>query len=174
MVMRGFFVGRFQPFHLGHLRAITTILSEVDELIIAIGSTQSSHDLDNPFTAGVRLVMIRKALEESRVDCNQIWVVYVPDVQLHATWVSVVQYYSPKFEAVYSNDPLTQRLFLEAEYVVKPIRLYKRRIYSSTEIRERMRKDKSWKKLVPKSVERLIKIADGVRRLKDLAKSDKH
>lgn len=34
---RGLFVGRFQPFHLGHLHVIKELLEKVDELIIAIG-----------------------------------------------------------------------------------------------------------------------------------------
>lgn len=58
MVRRGLFVGRFQPFHLGHLMAIKDVLEEVDELVIVIGSAQCSHDVDDPFTAGERLVMV--------------------------------------------------------------------------------------------------------------------
>lgn len=48
MVGRGLFVGRFQPFHLGHLEAIKDTLGEVDELVIVIGSAQYSHDVDDP------------------------------------------------------------------------------------------------------------------------------
>ncbi|MEM2947357.1 MAG: adenylyltransferase/cytidyltransferase family protein, partial [Candidatus Bathyarchaeia archaeon] len=38
MVKRGLFVGRFQPFHKGHLSVIEDILKEVDELVIVVGS----------------------------------------------------------------------------------------------------------------------------------------
>ncbi|MGF3523208.1 MAG: adenylyltransferase/cytidyltransferase family protein, partial [Candidatus Bathyarchaeia archaeon] len=65
MTTRGLYVGRFQPFHLGHLDAIQKILEEVEEIVIVIGSSQYSHNIHNPFTAGERLVMIRKALEEA-------------------------------------------------------------------------------------------------------------
>jgi nicotinamide-nucleotide adenylyltransferase len=61
MVYRGLYVGRFQPFHLGHLDAIKYTLKEVDELVIVIGSAQYSHNANNPFTAGERLVMVRQA-----------------------------------------------------------------------------------------------------------------
>jgi nicotinamide-nucleotide adenylyltransferase len=74
---------------------------------------------------------------------------------------------------VYSNEPLTRRLFTEAGYKVKPIRFFDRKLYSSTEIREKMVKGESWEKLVPKSVVAFIKEIDGVNRLKDLTKSDK-
>ncbi len=173
MVGRGLFVGRFQPFHLGHLEAIKDTLGEVDELVIAIGSAQYSHDVDDPFTAGERLVMVRTALEEAEIGCGRVWVVPVPDVHLHVMWVSAVEGYTPKFDVVYSNEPLTRRLFMEAGYEVKSIRFRKRKVYSSTEIRGRMLKGENWERLVPKSVTEFIKEIDGVNRLQDLNKSDK-
>jgi nicotinamide-nucleotide adenylyltransferase len=173
MVKRGLFVGRFQPFHLGHLAAIKDVLKEVDELVIVIGSAQYSHNLNNPFTAGERLIMVRKALEEAGIDYSRVWVVPVPDAHLHMMWVSAVEGYTPSFSVVYSNEPLTRRLFIEAKYRVKSIRFHERKLYSSTEIRERMLKEESWEKLVPKSVAAFIKEIDGVNRLRDLTKSDK-
>ena len=173
MGKRGLYVGRFQPFHLGHLSAIKEVLKEVDELVIVIGSAQYSHNLSNPFTAGERLVMVREALEECEVDYRRVWIVPVPDVHLHMMWVSSLEGYTPRFDVVYSNEPLTRRLFTEAGYKVKPIRFFDRKVYSSTEIRERMVKDENWEKLVPKSVAAFIREIDGINRLKDLSKSDK-
>lgn len=173
MTDRGLFVGRFQPFHLGHLGVIKDILKVVDELVIVIGSAQYSHTLDNPFTAGERLVMLHKTLEESNLNHSRVWIVPVPDVHLHMMWVSAVEGYTPKFDVVYSNEPLTRRLFIEAEYPVESIRFHKREVYSSTEIRQRMINDKSWTKLVPKTVAKFIRSIGGVNRLQDLNKSDK-
>ena len=173
MVNRGLFVGRFQPFHLGHLAAIKDVLKEVEELVIVIGSAQYSHNINNPFTAGERLIMVRKALEEAEIEYSRVWVVPVPDAHLHMMWVSAVEGYTPSFDVVYSNEPLTRRLFVEAGYKVKPVRFHERRLYSSTEIRERMLRGKSWEKLVPKGVAAFIKKIDGVNRLGDLTKSDK-
>ena len=173
MVKRGLFVGRFQPFHFGHLEAIKDVLKEVDELVIVIGSAQYSHSVDDPFTAGERLVMICRALKEAGIDCRRVWVVPVPDVNFHVMWVSALKGYTPRFDVVYSNEPLTRRLFIEAEYEVKPIRFHKRKIYSSTEIRERMINEENWESLVPKSVAEFIREIDGVKRLQDLTKSDK-
>jgi nicotinamide-nucleotide adenylyltransferase len=173
MPKRGLYVGRFQPFHLGHLSAIKEVLKEADELVVVIGSAQYSHNFNNPFTAGERLVMVRRALEESGVNSGKVWIVPVPDVHLHMMWVSSVEGYTPHFDVVYSNEPLTRRLFTEAGYQVKPIRFFDRKDYSSTEIREKMVKDENWEKLVPKSVRTLIKEIDGINRLKDLTKTDK-
>src|SRR5512136_2085933 len=129
MVKRGLYVGRFQPFHLGHLNSIKEVLKEVDELVIVIGSAQYSHNFNNPFTAGERLVMVRRALDESGVDSKRVWIVPVPDVHLHMMWVSSVEGYTPHFDVVFSNEPLTRRLFMEAGYNVKPIRFFDRKVY---------------------------------------------
>lgn len=172
MTKRGLFVGRFQPFHLGHLQAIKDVLKNVEELVVVIGSAQYSHNLDNPFTAGERLIMVRRALEEAGIDYKRVWIVPVPDVHLHMMWVSAVEGYTPRFDVVYSNEPLTRRLFMESEYKVKSIRFHNRKVYSSTEIRERILDGKGWEMLVPKSVAEFIIEIDGVDRLQDLSKSD--
>jgi len=173
MGTRGLYVGRFQPFHLGHLDAIKTVLKSVDELVIVIGSAQYSHNTNNPFTAGERLVMIRHALQDAGVDHSRFWVVPVPDVHLHMLWVSALEGYTPRFDVVFSNEPLTRRLFMEAGYKVKNIGFFERKIYSSTLIREKMVKDESWTTLVPKAVAEFIGEIDGVNRLRDLTRTDK-
>jgi nicotinamide-nucleotide adenylyltransferase len=173
LVNRGLYVGRFQPFHLGHLGAIKEVLTKVDELVIVIGSAQHSHNLDNPFTAGERLVMIQRSLQNADVDLDKVWVVPVPDMHLHMLWVSAVEGYTPKFSKLYSNEPLTRRLFMEAGYVVEGISLFDRQIFASTFIREKMLKDEDWMGLVPKSVSEFIVKIDGVNRLRDLARTDK-
>ena len=173
MVTRGLYVGRFQPFHLGHLGAIKYSLKEVDELVIVIGSAQYSHNANNPFTAGERLVMVRRALFEAGVDYSKLWIVPVPDVHLHMLWVSAVEGYTPKFNALFSNEPLTKRLFMEAGYEVKTVPLFERKMYVSTIVREKMVKDNSWMELVPKSVVDFILEIDGVNRLIDLTRTDR-
>jgi nicotinamide-nucleotide adenylyltransferase len=173
VVKRGLYVGRFQPFHLGHLNVIKHVLKEVDELVIVVGSAQYSHRLNDPFTAGERLTMIRKALDEAGVECGRFWVVPVSDVHLHMMWVSAVEGFTPHFDLVYSNEPLTRRLFSEAGHKVESVQFFERASYSSTVIREKMLKGQAWEKLVPKSVAAYIKEIDGVNRLCDLNKTDR-
>jgi nicotinamide-nucleotide adenylyltransferase len=173
LIKRGLYVGRFQPFHLGHLEAIKEVLKETEELVIVIGSAQYSHNIHNPFTAGERLVMIRRALQEADVNYSRLWVVPVPDVHLHMLWVSALEGYTPRFNIVYSNEPLTCRLFIEAGYEVKSIRFFQRKIFTSTLVREKMLQGESWTKLIPKSVADFIKEIDGVNRIRDLSRTDK-
>jgi len=172
-IKRGLFVGRFQPFHNGHLEVIKDILKETDELVVVIGSAQYSHRLDNPFTAGERITMIRKALDEAKIPVSKTWTIPVADVNVHMLWVAKIVGYSPKFSVVYGNEPLTRRLFMEAGFKVKPVTFHRRAEYSATEIRRRMLENKNWETLVPKNVATYIKEIDGVKRLQDLAKTDK-
>jgi nicotinamide-nucleotide adenylyltransferase len=173
MVTRGLYVGRFQPFHIGHLDAIKAVLKEVDELVIVIGSAQYSHKPNNPFTAGERLVMVRHALQEAKIADSKVWIVPVPDVHLHMLWVSAVEGYTPKFTLVFTNEPLTRRLFSEAGYDVRGIQLFERQMYMSTIVREKMIKDENWMELIPKSVADFILHIDGVNRVRELAKNDR-
>jgi nicotinamide-nucleotide adenylyltransferase len=173
VVNRGLYVGRFQPFHIGHLDAIKYALENVDELVVVIGSAQYSHNRNDPFTAGERLMMVHNALLEADVDFLKVWIVPVPDVHLHMLWVSAVEGYTPKFNVVFSNEPLTRRLFMEAGYVVKNLPFFDRKQYTSTHVREKMVQDGSWTELVPKAVAKFIVEIDGVNRVRDLARTDK-
>src|SRR5207245_2773190 len=65
---RALFVGRFQPFHRGHLATVRRILETNDEIIVGIGSAQYSHTGENPFTAGERYEMIKRALDAEEID----------------------------------------------------------------------------------------------------------
>ena len=170
---RGLFVGRFQPFHKGHLELVKKIVAKIDELVIIVGSSQYSHRLDNPFTAGERITMIRKALEEEEIQFSRVWIIPVPDVHQHSLWVSQIKGYAPKFDVVYANEPLTRRLFIEAGFKVEPVKFINRDIYLATEIRKRILAGESWEELVPTSVAQFIWKIKGDARLRDLNKTDK-
>ena len=60
--MKALFIGRFQPFHKGHLKVIKDIIKKDYRVIIGIGSSQYSHTVDNPFTSDERKKMIQETL----------------------------------------------------------------------------------------------------------------
>ena len=169
--MRGLLIGRFQPFHLGHMYVIKKIAEEVDEIIIGIGSAQKSHSLENPFTAGERLMMISRSLYENGIDKNY-YIIPINDIDNNSLWVSHVKSLTPPFDKVYSGNPLVKRLFKEAGKEVATPPLFNRKEYSGTEIRRRMLNGEPWEELVPKAVVEVIEEVKGVERLRDLAKKD--
>jgi nicotinamide-nucleotide adenylyltransferase len=171
-VTRALFVGRFQPFHYGHLYAIEKILEECDELVLVVGSAQMSHEPDNPFTAGERIEMIRGALDAADVPADRYMIIPIPDAPAHRVWVSAVESQTPRFDLVYSNQPLTRRLLIEAGYEVRRIPMYHRGKYEATEIRRRILEKEDWSDLVPPEVYRVVEEIDGENRIRDLNKTD--
>jgi len=173
MAETGLYIGRFQPFHLGHLEVVKYILGRVGRILIAIGSAQYSHTLENPFTAGERLTMIERALGEAGISPGKYLVVPIPDMNVHKLWVAQVVSQTPEFHVVYSNEPLTVTLFVEAGFKVEAIPFFSREEYSATEIRKRMINRQEWSTLVPRSVAEYIREIKGDTRLRNLSGSDK-
>ncbi|MCX8169894.1 MAG: nicotinamide-nucleotide adenylyltransferase, partial [Candidatus Methanomethyliaceae archaeon] len=111
--MRGLIIGRYQPFHKGHLEVVKCVLKEVDDLIIGIGSAQISHTLENPFTAGERITMISEALKEEGLRERCYYIIPIPDIWNNSLWVRHVIALTPSFDVVYTGNPLARRLFME-------------------------------------------------------------
>jgi nicotinamide-nucleotide adenylyltransferase len=166
---RGFYIGRFQPYHNGHQSVLEHIAHEVDEIVIGIGSAQLSHLTDNPFTAGERVLMITRAL--SSID-RPFYVLPIEDIQRNALWVAHVRSMTPPFDLCYSSNPLVMQLFKEAGIKVQSPEMYEREILSGTEIRRRMLNDEPWKDLVPPEVIQVLHEIDGVSRLRQISMGD--
>lgn len=161
--LRGLLIGRYQPFHKGHLQVLREALSRCDELIIGIGSAQESHTLENPFTVGERIEMIRRCL--SKKDLSRTIIVPISDVNRYAIWVSHVRSQVPPFQTVFTNNPLTRSLFEEKGFKVLSTKMYDREKYSGTKIRELMMKGGNWTSLVPKQIVPYLKKLDAGKRL---------
>jgi nicotinamide-nucleotide adenylyltransferase len=166
---RGFYIGRFQPFHEGHRAMVGRIAEEVDELVVGIGSADQSHTVRNPFTAGERIMMITKTLVDSDLVA---YAVPIEDLNRNSVWVSHVQSMSPKFEVAYSNNPLVVRLFEEAGIEVRQSPMFHREEFEGTEVRERIAAGDDWESLVPDAVVDVIEEIDGVDRIQQITASD--
>lgn len=160
---RGILIGRFQPFHNGHYKVVEEIIAEVDELILGIGSADASHEGRNPFTAGERMMMIRKTLEPLG---TTNYAVPIEDLNRNSVWVSHVKSMSPWFDVAYSNNPLVIRLFEEAGIEVRQTEMFDREALKGSEIRNRMRNGDEWKQFVPDAVVEVIEEIDGIERIK--------
>jgi nicotinamide-nucleotide adenylyltransferase len=166
---RAFYIGRFQPFHLGHYSTIMNIAEDVDELVIGIGSAQKSHDPKDPFTAGERVMMIRHALKDANITH---YAIPIEDLQRNSVWVSHIISMTPPFDLVYSNNPLVVQLFKEAGIEVRQPPMFHREGYSGSETRRRMLGGENWRELVPDAVANIIDEVGGVERLKQVSKTD--
>ncbi len=168
----GLLVGRFQPFHLGHLEAVTYALKRVDYLYVVVGSAQRSHERDNPFTAAERIAMVKSALDGSGVDPAKWMAIPIPDADSHSLWVATVESMVPKFDVVFTNDALTFSLFKDQGFEVRAIPYLDRNRYSATNVRFRILERKDWESLVPTQVAKLVKKFGGVERVRALMRKD--
>ena len=167
--MRGFYIGRFQPYHDGHHRMVEEIADEVDELVLGIGSAGDSHSPRNPFTAGERVMMVTKSVADLDVTT---YVVPIEDLDRNSVWVSHVQSMSPAFDVAYSNNPLVIRLFTEAGIEVRQSPMFNREVLEGSEVRERMIEGGDWESLLPDPAVNVIEEIDGVNRIQQVSETD--
>jgi nicotinamide-nucleotide adenylyltransferase len=164
--MDGLLIGRFQPFHLGHLDAVLFGLSRTENLFIGIGSSNKSNESRNPFSAKERREMITSSIEPSMAE--QIKIFDIPDVGDHEKWAFEVDKIVPKYDVVFTNDEFTQTLFEKREMNVVPVVLKDREKFSGTNIRKLIADDKNWQDLVPRGTKKVLDLIDAKNRLKNL------
>jgi len=164
---KALFVGRFQPFHLGHLKAIEEILERNREVVIAIGSAQEGRTPENPFTLEERKRMIENSLKEAGIKNYRI--ISVKDFNNDEKWAGYIKEMA-KFDVVYTMNLWTERCFEKIGVHVKKHDLYDKDRYSGTEIRNRILEDREWRELVPRSVAKFIRSVKGEERIRKLNK----
>jgi len=165
-------MGRFQPFHLGHLNLVKQILDECDEVIIVITSSQFNYLEKDPFTAGERIEMIHNSLKESDVDLSRCFVVAIENQFNIATWASYLKASLPYFDKVYSGNEYVKMLLADsAIHVVSP-KFLDRLQFNATRIRSMMISDDNWQNLVPSAVVEFLEKINAKKRLDIISKSD--
>jgi nicotinamide-nucleotide adenylyltransferase len=152
--MNGLLIGRFQPFHKGHLSAVSFGLSKVENLWIGIGSSNISHEKKNPFTADERKEMILSSLDLESL--KRVKIFYIPDIGDHEKWTNHVNSIVPKYDVVFSNDNFTISLYKKRGVNVVEVPLLQRDVISGTRIRELMTKDQDWSSLVPEGTKNVL------------------
>ncbi|MCE9617538.1 MAG: nicotinamide-nucleotide adenylyltransferase [Nitrosarchaeum sp.] len=164
--MNGLLIGRFQPFHLGHLDALRFALSKVDKLWIGLGSSNKPLQKNNPFSAEERKEMILSSIDESMKSRIQIY--FIPDLENHIKWIELIDTLVPKFDAIFTNDELTRHLYSKRDVEVIPIPFVKRDILSGTNIRDIIISDQTWENLVPEGTKNFLYKTNAEQRLKNL------
>jgi nicotinamide-nucleotide adenylyltransferase len=166
---RGLLIGRFQPFHIGHLKAIEQAASENDEVVIGIGSAQYSFTVDNPFTAGERVEMIRIGLRSAGHDLCAFIPVPIFDIGEHHLWMSRVKATVPRFDVLYTNNPFVKLLAEAAGVRVTEPELVEREHLSGTKIRALMISGGDWRRYVQPEVAAYLDGIGAEERLKTIA-----
>ena len=164
--MNGLLIGRFQPFHLGHLEALQFALTKVDKLWVGLGSSNKSVEKNNPFTADQRKEMILTSLDDSMKE--RISIYFIPDVDNHIKWIEKIDTIVPKFEIIFSNDDLTKHLYSKRNIRVISIPFLNRESLSGTNIRDLIIRDQKWDNLVPSGTRNFLIKTNANQHLKNL------
>ena len=164
--MNGLLIGRFQPFHLGHLEALRFALSKVDKLWLGLGSSNKPTEKNNPFSAEERKEMILSSIDDSMKE--KISIYFIPDLDNHVRWIEKIDTIVPDFDIVFSNDELTNHLYSKRDVQVLSIPFLKRDELSGTNVRDLIISDQNWNVLVPKGTENFLISNNAKERLKNL------
>ena len=163
---KGLILGRFQPFHYGHLELIKGIIENGIEPLICIGSAQYSHTNENPFTVGERKKMIDVIMKN--INCEYS-IFEIPDINNYDLYVSHLEKFVPDFDYIYSGNPLVQKLFGNAGYQIIKIKIINREVWEGSAIRLAMKEDGDWESAVPNQIVEIIHSINGTERLKILS-----
>lgn len=171
----GIFIGRFQPFHLGHLRDVKKALKIVDFLIIVLGSAQEKRTERNPLNTSERKIIIKKALTPEKIPKDKYAICSVNDVGDHYLWVESIiktarkinnikksnnvknhlsNYNTLVFCGSESSGHFTAKLLAKKGYKIIKLKLLRR--ISGTRIRKLISEKKRWRHLVPASIRKEI------------------
>ena len=143
---KALFIGRFQPFHKGHLNAIK-IAEKNFKVIIGIGSSEEKNTIKNPFSFEERKEMISKILS------NEI--IRIPDMESNKEWTEHI-IKTIDFDVVITGDNLTNKCFFNKKKIIKPDFLDIKK-YNGTNIRKLISHENEWETFVPEQVVDTIK-----------------
>lgn len=151
------FIGRFQPFHNGHLYSLRKCLDIAEKVVIAVGSSQESGTENNPWGYKLRKRMVCEVVRGLGVENRIKKICSCPDNPSDSVWLTDLKRRAGHFDVVVSNNDWVLSIFKEAGYQVYESGLHNRDELEGVKVRKMMREgDKSWKLRVPSEVVELF------------------
>lgn len=151
MKLKAVFIGRFQPFHNGHLSVVKK-MSQKYRLLIVIGSTNRKSG-ENPFSSRLRQRMIHAALTEAGI--KDVVVIPMPDTRDDKLWAKKFLRLTKNPDLVVTGNPWVMRCLKSSGVRFLKIKEKGRKI-TATKIRAAMHAGKPWKQMVPRAVVKFL------------------
>lgn len=86
------YIGRFQPFHNGHLHTLIQALELADEVVILLGSANRAPNIRNPWTVTQRETMIRSVMQSNNIPQSRVTIMPIKDYPYNdELWLAEVQ-----------------------------------------------------------------------------------
>src|SRR3989338_10276824 len=144
-------VGRFQPFHKGHLFLIKKALEKANKIIIGIGSANIS-DENNPIDFETRKKIIKAVAYKEGLENKLIKIVPLSDYFDDKKWLINLKKQVGKFDLALGNNNWTNNILKKAGFKVLEVDYYKREEYEGWRIRKLIKEGKKWQDRVPKYI----------------------
>ena len=130
-------MGRFQPFHKGHLYLIKQALEKAEELIIVVGSS-NKNDERNPYSFTERKKQIEEVLKKHKLLEKIKKITPQPDHPDDGVWFKNLKKKIGEFDVAFGNNEWVNGILESAGREVIRVPLYKRHIYEGTKIRKKL------------------------------------
>lgn len=157
MYKTALFIGRFQPFHQGHLYSLKKCLEVAEKVIVAVGSSQESGSENNPWNYLKRKQMVCEVIRGEKIEDRIKKIISCPDNPSDKAWLGEVRRRAGEFDVVVSNNDWVLSIFAEAGYPVVQSGLHNREELEGVKIRELMREGGvSWKGRLPKEIVKMF------------------
>jgi len=137
------FLGRFQPFHLGHLWVVKQLCQKHEKVIILVGTRQKAGE-KNPFSYKERVAMIKLVM--LRLGIKNYIIKGIADNMSDDAWLRNLRKIVPKNSIMYAGNNSIINLFRKNKFPVKRVDIY--RAISGSKVRARIRNRQNWKKYV--------------------------
>jgi len=140
------FLGRFQPFHIGHYKTVESLRDEFNDFKIIIGSSEKSRTEDNPLTFNERKKLIRSCFPD-------IEIISLKDTEKtpsgNREWAEKLE--ELELDIIVSRNSLVNEIINQYTHLdLYEQELYDHEIYSGTEVRRRIKSGEEWRYLTPK------------------------
>lgn len=151
--MKAGFLGRFQPFHLGHYNVLKEEKDNYEDFKVIVGSPDRSRTERNPLNFKERKSLIKACFPEIKVigieDTEEDPQNSDPETTANQKWAR--EFEKKGFDVIISgNDKVKEIIESHTDIEVRRPEMFEENIYSGTEIRRRVKSDEEWRYLTPK------------------------
>ena len=151
----GFLVGRFQPFHKGHLHLIKESFQYIKTMIIGVGSAGVVNG-DNFLSYQQRKKILETVIKKEGWSDKVSKVVPLKDFNDDKLWLIHCLEVAGKIDVVIGNNEWTNGIFERAGYPVLRLGFYKRYLYEGVKIRGLLKSGKRWEDRMPRYIVELL------------------
>ena len=150
--MKAGFLGRFQPFHLGHYNVVDEEKDNYENFKVIIGSPERSRTERNPLTFAERKNLIKACFPEIKVisieDTEESPQESDPETSANQKWAE--EFEKKGFDVIISgNDKVREIIEKHTDIQAEIPEMFSERIYSGTEVRRRINSGEEWRYLTP-------------------------